>query len=152
MGAPSGGKPPASRPHRCRPSATILTTSRGAAGNPRSTSYCPEGTDLGVIVFEYDEAGAIAIIEGTSLEIEPGPHRRVEVLACKAAPFSSPSNHRTSSSAWPKPNRLTPPAGSTSTLRGGRAISAISKKSSASSAANASRWSHPHTISSSKRC
>ena len=38
-----------------------------------------EGTDLGVVLFEYDEQGALAVIEGTSLETEPGPHRRVEI-------------------------------------------------------------------------
>ena len=45
----------------------------------------PEGTDLGLIVFEYDETGAMAVIEGTSLETEPGPHRRVEIHGLKGS-------------------------------------------------------------------
>lgn len=39
----------------------------------------PPGIDLGVIVFNYHEEGALAVIEGTSLETQSGEHRRVEV-------------------------------------------------------------------------
>lgn len=56
----------------------------------RGFEAMPEGTDLGVIVFEYDEAGAIAVIEGTSLEIEPGPHRRVEVHGLQGSAILEP--------------------------------------------------------------
>lgn len=45
----------------------------------RNFEEMPDGTDLGMVVFEYDTQGAIAVIEGTSLEVDPGPHRRVEV-------------------------------------------------------------------------
>ncbi len=39
----------------------------------------PDGTDLGMVVFDYPDQGALAVIEGTSLETDPGPHRRVEI-------------------------------------------------------------------------
>ncbi len=38
-----------------------------------------EGVDNGVVVFEYDKQGAIAVIEATSTETNSSPHRRVEV-------------------------------------------------------------------------
>lgn len=38
-----------------------------------------EGVDNGLVVFEYDKQGAIAVIEATSIETNPSPHRRVEV-------------------------------------------------------------------------
>ena len=38
-----------------------------------------EGVDNGLVVFEYDKQGAIAVIEATSTETNPSPHRRVEV-------------------------------------------------------------------------
>lgn len=45
----------------------------------RGFEEMPAGTDLGVIVFDYAGQGALAVIEGTSLETQAGPHRRVEV-------------------------------------------------------------------------
>ena len=39
----------------------------------------PDGTDLGMVVFDYPDQGALAVIEGPSLETAPGPHRRVEI-------------------------------------------------------------------------
>lgn len=50
----------------------------------------PQGTDLGLVLFEYDEMGAIAVIEGTSLETEPGPHRRVEVHGLEGSAILEP--------------------------------------------------------------
>ncbi len=45
----------------------------------RGSDGLPEGVDNAIVVFEFDERGAIAVIEATSLETDPGPHRRVEV-------------------------------------------------------------------------
>ena len=39
----------------------------------------PHGIDNALVVFEYHQQGAIAVIEATSLETDPGPHRRVEI-------------------------------------------------------------------------
>ena len=39
----------------------------------------PDGVDNALVVLEFDEQGAMAVIETTSLETEPGPHRRVEI-------------------------------------------------------------------------
>ena len=49
-----------------------------------------DGTDVGLILFEYDEQGAYAVIEGTSLETEPGPHRRVEVHGLEGSVILEP--------------------------------------------------------------
>ncbi len=45
----------------------------------RGSDGLPEGVDNAVAVFEFEERAAIAVIEATSLETDPGPHRRVEV-------------------------------------------------------------------------
>ena len=50
----------------------------------------PQGTDLGLILFEYDELGAMAVIEGTSLETDPGPHRRVEIHGLEGSVILEP--------------------------------------------------------------
>ena len=50
----------------------------------------PEGTDLGVVVFDYPDQGALAVIEGTSLETDPGPHRRVEVHGLEGSAILEP--------------------------------------------------------------
>ena len=39
----------------------------------------PPGIDNALVVMEYEEQGAMAVIEATATETEPGPHRRVEV-------------------------------------------------------------------------
>ena len=39
----------------------------------------PEGVDNALVVLEFDERGAMAVIETASMETDPGPHRRVEV-------------------------------------------------------------------------
>jgi len=39
----------------------------------------PLGVDNALVVLEFEEQGAMAVIETTSLETDPGPHRRVEV-------------------------------------------------------------------------
>ena len=39
----------------------------------------PPGVDNAVVVMEFDEQGAMAVIEATATETDPGPHRRVEV-------------------------------------------------------------------------
>ncbi len=56
----------------------------------RGFENMPQGTDLGLVLFEYDEMGAIAVIEGTSLETEPGPHRRVEVHGLEGSAILEP--------------------------------------------------------------
>jgi predicted dehydrogenase len=56
----------------------------------RGFEEMPEGTDLGVVVFEYPQQGAMAVIEGTSLETDPGPHRRVEVHGLEGSVILEP--------------------------------------------------------------
>ncbi len=56
----------------------------------RGFENMPDGTDLGLILFEYDEQGAMAVIEGTSLEVDPSPHRRVEVHGLEGSVILEP--------------------------------------------------------------
>jgi len=56
----------------------------------RGFADMPDGTDLGVVVFDYPEQGAMAVIEGTSLETDAGPHRRVEVHGLNGSAILEP--------------------------------------------------------------
>ena len=49
-----------------------------------------EGVDNALVAMEFDTAGALAVIETTSMATAPGPHRRVEVHGLKGSVVLEP--------------------------------------------------------------
>jgi predicted dehydrogenase len=56
----------------------------------------PEGVDNAVVIMEFDEQGAIAVIEATATEVNPGPHRTAVVHGLEGSivlePIEPPKN------------------------------------------------------------